>query len=212
MFTRYTATLALGLIALLSQGCADEGTGNDSTSSSQSLLGDEDVTLGFMREEEKLARDVYNVLHGKWGVPIFANIASSEQTHMNLLNERLDAYGLDDPVQGTGQFSDSSLQSLYNNLVLRGDESLLEALHVGAMVEELDIEDLRSAIAGSTRADVQDVYHVLMAGSVNHLSAFVQQIENRGVDYRAQAMSQSDVDALVGGDRGSQGQQFGQNR
>ena len=36
-----------------------------------------------MREEEKLARDVYLTLYDIWGTPAFNNIASSEQTHMD---------------------------------------------------------------------------------------------------------------------------------
>ncbi len=35
--------------------------------------------LLFIREEEKMARDVYRVLYEKWGNPIFANIVESEQ-------------------------------------------------------------------------------------------------------------------------------------
>ena len=41
------------------------------------------ASLAFMREEEKLARDVYTNLYAKWGVSIFNNISKSEQTHMD---------------------------------------------------------------------------------------------------------------------------------
>ena len=34
-------------------------------------------TLSFMREEEKLARDVYISLYNKWGSNVFKNISSS---------------------------------------------------------------------------------------------------------------------------------------
>jgi len=37
--------------------------------------------LAFMREEEKLARDVYLTLYDQWGLRSFSNIAASEQTH-----------------------------------------------------------------------------------------------------------------------------------
>ena len=36
--------------------------------------------LPFMREEEKLARDVYITLYNKWRVSIFYNISTSEQS------------------------------------------------------------------------------------------------------------------------------------
>lgn len=37
----------------------------------------------YMREEEKLARDVYEFLYTKWKVNPFENIRHSEQMHMN---------------------------------------------------------------------------------------------------------------------------------
>ena len=39
--------------------------------------------LVFMREEEKLARDVYQLLYAQWGQKVFSNIAVSEQQHMD---------------------------------------------------------------------------------------------------------------------------------
>jgi len=38
--------------------------------------------LLLMREEEKLARDVYLNLYEKWNLKTFYNIAQSEKTHM----------------------------------------------------------------------------------------------------------------------------------
>ena len=47
-------------------------------------LSDEEVYwLMYMREEEKLARDVYATLYEKWGTRIFNNIRVSEQRHMD---------------------------------------------------------------------------------------------------------------------------------
>ena len=37
--------------------------------------------LSYMREEEKLARDVYLALYEKWGIRTFLNIAKAEQQH-----------------------------------------------------------------------------------------------------------------------------------
>ena len=42
-----------------------------------------------MRQEEKLARDVYLILYEKWGLVIFSNIANSEQSHMNAIKTLL---------------------------------------------------------------------------------------------------------------------------
>ncbi len=70
--------------------------------------------LSFMREEEKLARDVYLTLYDLWGLPLFQNIADSEQAHMDAVKSLLDFYGLDDPAagQGVGIFTNADLQAL----------------------------------------------------------------------------------------------------
>ena len=46
-----------------------------------SLTESEIQDLVFIREEEKLARDVYDALRLRWGSRVFSNIESSEQTH-----------------------------------------------------------------------------------------------------------------------------------
>ena len=51
--------------------------------------------LVLMREEEKMAHDVYSFLYDKWNIMIFNNIASSEQTHTNAVLELLDKYDID---------------------------------------------------------------------------------------------------------------------
>ena len=65
---------------------------------SESLSETELSGLQFMREEEKLARDVYSTLYEKWGLPIFSNIAQSEQTHTEAVRDLLEKYNQPDPV------------------------------------------------------------------------------------------------------------------
>mgnify|MGYP000001723100 CR=1 FL=1 len=91
-----------------------------------------------------------------------------------------------------------SLDSLAD-LIERGSESLLEALHVGAYIEELDIGDLRAAIERTDEVLLINAYENLLAGSRNHLRAFVSQINALGVDYVAQVLDQDDVNAIVEG-------------
>ena len=56
--------------------------------------------ITLIRIDEKLARDVYLKLYDVWGVPIFANIAASEQSHMDAVARLITKYGLTDPVAG----------------------------------------------------------------------------------------------------------------
>lgn len=154
--------------------------------------------LLFMREEEKLAQDVYQVLATKWSLPIFSNIAQSEQTHTNAIKLLLDRYELNDPAneKAVGQFSNATLQKLYDDLIAQGSQSLAEALRVGATIEDLDITDLDKR--QSSLPDIQLVYDNLTKGSRNHLRAFTTQLKNQAdIDYQPQFLSEADYIAII---------------
>lgn len=103
--------------------------------------------LLLMREEEKIARDVYMRLHKRWGLRPFANISGSEQAHMDMMLALLEHFALPDPVQTleAGQFHDAALQKLHDGLVEQGMKSIEDAVRVGLLIEELDIADLQKA-------------------------------------------------------------------
>jgi hypothetical protein len=134
--------------------------------------------LKYMREEEKLAHDVYTALAAKWGVRVFSNIAVAEQRHTNAIATLLDRYSVTDPADGkaAGVFVNADLQKLYNDLVAKGSVSAAEAYKVGKLIEDTDIADLDKRIARTSQADVTAVLKNLRAGSVNHLAAFNRQI------------------------------------
>lgn len=147
----------------------------------------EEEWLRYMREEEKLARDVYKVLYAKWRMRVFNNIAASEQKHMDAIEALLDKYNLDDPVQnegaeGVGKFTNPDIQALYYQLITEGKKSKYDALMVGDEIETLDILDLKNAMevtsATTHHLDVLRVYANLLAGSYNHLAAFESQLQN----------------------------------
>ncbi len=130
--------------------------------------------LVFMREEEKLARDVYRVLGAEYSLRVFSNIARAESTHMTAVKTLLDRYGVADPASPdvAGSFQDPQLQRLYDDLISRGDDSLAAALRVGIAIERLDISDLKARVAETKHSDVRRVYTNLLRGSQNHLRAF----------------------------------------
>jgi len=140
----------------------------------------EKSALLFLREEEKLARDVYTALYARWGVPVFSNIATAESQHTASVKTLLDRYGLTDPVavDTPGIFVDSELQAAYTQLVAQGNQSLEEALKAGVTIETLDIEDLRALITISAHNDVTQVAQNLLHGSQNHLAAFTRLLAN----------------------------------
>lgn len=169
-------TQAMGSMA----GNPDSGAATISVSAVQTLALTDDEThwLTYMREEEKVARDVYLSLNDTWNLRICKNIASSEQTHMDAIKKLLDTYSIPDPAagKGIGEFTNPDLQKLYNDLILQGSISKVEALKVGVIIEETDIEDLNEAIAASQHNDIKTVYSNLLQGSLNHLDAFESQL------------------------------------
>ena len=160
---------------------------------------DEKIGLTFMREEEKLARDVYLTLFETWKLPIFSNIARSEQRHMEAIKVLLEKYSLQDPVTDdtVGVFFNPELQDLYFQLVQAGHVSLVEALWIGATIEDLDILDLKKYLSTADNTDIKVLYQNLMKGSRNHLRSFVSQLNINGTSYMAQYLSQEEVDAII---------------
>jgi hypothetical protein len=138
--------------------------------------------LLLMREEEKLAGDVYQALNTKWNHQTFSSISKSEQQHMDSLKALLDRYDIPDPAAGKkpGEFTNQKLQGLYAELVQKGSKSLSDALAVGVEVEKLDIADLEDAISKTTHSDITLVYKNLLRGSNNHLKAFSSQPGGNG--------------------------------
>ncbi len=113
--------------------------------------------LQYMREEEKLARDVYLALYEEWQLPIFQTIAGSESQHMEAMLTLIEKYGLTDPAAGKaeGEFTNPELQALYAQLVAQGSKSAVDALKVGATIEDLDIADLMEALENMTSDDIR---------------------------------------------------------
>lgn len=153
---------------------AQPGRGPFQPPPAATLTAEEAKTVTWMREEEKLARDVYKRLGAKWELTVFARIAESEQRRFEALGRVLERYGVADPAAGKpeGAFSNPDLATLYQQLVTKGEASMKDALEVGVMIEQLDIKDLEEAIAGTTKTDLKTVYTNLMTGSLSHLEAF----------------------------------------
>lgn len=162
------------------------------------LDAEEANTLLWMREEEKVARDVYINLYRLWKKPVFRRIANSEQRHFDAVGAKLELYGLADPAQpGIGQFTNTDLQAMYDQLLASGRTSYIQALIVGATIEDVDIRDLQAAIEATDDAALKTTYQNLLEGSKNHLRAFVELLQDLGVTYTPQYIDPVLYDAIV---------------
>lgn len=164
----------------------------------EDLSDKEKMSLLQMREEEKLAHDVYIKMYELYEKQVFKNIASSEQTHTNAVKTLIEKYELTDPAKtNAGEFSSPDMQKLYTTLVEKGSKSIADALTVGATVEDLDIKDLQEQSKDIDNADILLVYSNLERGSRNHMRAFSKNLKAMGDSYIPQYITQKEYDAII---------------
>jgi hypothetical protein len=165
----------------------------------ESLEEAEKARILFIREEEKLAYDVYQTMFDIYGVNVFQNIPNSELSHMEAMLTIIKKYNLTDPMEtnARGVFVNTTLQALYTQLVSQGRVSLLAAYQVGATIEDLDISDLKSSLAVTNNQDVRLVYDFLNKGSRNHMRSFYKNIKNWNGTYTPVYITQAEFDAIV---------------
>ncbi|MCK4989030.1 MAG: DUF2202 domain-containing protein [Bacteroidales bacterium] len=159
--------------------------------------------IRFMREEEKVARDVYIYLYEIYPLRPFLNISKSEQAHMDAIKYLIDTYELEDPVgeNPEGVFQNEELQTMYDELIETGSTSREDALKVGALIEEIDILDIQHELDEHVdNQDVTFVYDNLLKGSRNHLRAFVRNLSRQGVEYTPQKLSEEQYLAIINGE------------
>jgi hypothetical protein len=216
----YTRTITFFLTVLIgsslacSNGDTLVGGQDDSTSevnqvstccletvNDSSFTVEEIESLYFMAEEEKLARDVYLELFDRWGSKSFYNISQSEQQHINAVTNLLERSGqsLPSTLNSLGEFENQELQNLFNELMDVGSQSLVDALKVGALIEEVDIEDIdKLRMTVVTHPAIDYVYNALREGSENHLRAYVRNLSNQGIDYTPSVLTLEQYDEIIG--------------
>ena len=220
------ATFAMG------DGTADSGR----ASVTQSAMGGRGVAkltldfnevthLVFLREEEKLERDVFTILGSMYPESaIFGHIDDIEQGHADVMKYLLKRYGIRDPNNNdnlgvfTGHTYGNHFTSSYRYLVGMGSLSELDALYVSAYIEELDIidimrcpkaivdridgieDDSQCGMVYTHNPEILNVYYALIEGSKRDLQAYVGAIESVIGEggYKAQLLPQDQVDAILG--------------
>ena len=168
------------------------------TISSVELTEVEIEMLKFVREEEKMARDVYDVLSGKFNKPIFRNIAKSEQVHMDRVLCLLLHFNVEDPASDQpGIFSNEKIQDLYDDLIELGMGSITDALTAGATIEDFDIEDINYWMQQTDNAAIINVFQGLVCGSGNHLVSFAELLGGFEIDYVPVYISADEYNAIL---------------
>jgi len=196
---------------------AGEGSIND-------LNFNEQTHLVFTCEEEKLARDVYRVLGRSFPeIGSFAEMEANKEHSKCAVLDLMRKYRVSVPRvnDNVGVFSWGSYGRYFTEkylvLTSQGTSSPLNALYVGAFMEELNILDIdqcpkvivdinngigEASACGRNHTDNPDVlrvYDSLVEESRRHLRLLVRDIEQIiGVgNYQAQVLPQDQVDAIL---------------
>jgi hypothetical protein len=163
------------------------------------LTEEEKAGLLEMREEEKLAQDVYLFFYDMYNYPVFKNIAKAEAAHTKAVLWLINGYGLEDPLQeGLGNFTNPAFTDLYKQLTTQGSASLEEALKVGAFIEEYDINDLINLIEETESDNIARVYGNLLRGSEFHIKAFTNILKYKGETYSPTILSEEVYNDILG--------------
>ncbi|MCG8699219.1 MAG: DUF2202 domain-containing protein [Bacteroidales bacterium] len=172
----------------------------NSTLKASGLTEAEKHMLIYMKEEEKLARDVYYAMHDKWKHRVFKNISRAEENHVAAVLNLIKRYKLGSTDIGApGEFENEIFTNLYQQLVAQGNQSIQEAMKVGALIEELDIKDLQDELKLTDNTTITRVFNNLLNGSKNHLRAFDRQLKRMGVVYVPIYITQEEYDSIING-------------
>jgi len=200
LFRVITVLILTILLSFISSCSNDDDINSHKENEAITEVADEAALL-FMLEEEKLARDTYTYLNDLWSINQFTNIKSSEQNHMNKIENLLIQNSIAYTILPAGEFADQDLQNLYDQFIVDGAVSKANALQIGATIEDLDIVDLQDYIDQTSNETLKSVFKNLKCGSRNHLRSFVSGIENGGNTYSPQFLTQEAYDAIIAGNQ-----------
>ena len=195
LITTSNAEKSSGALAYPGDSCTYSGILND----------EEKEGLMDMREEEKLARDVYIYFYEMYDHLIFNNISKAEEAHTSAVSRLINGYGLEDPASTeVGKFNNPIYQYLYDSLTVAGSISLTEALKTGAFIEEFDINDLNQLLVDTQNEDVYRVYSNLLQGYKNHLRAFTSVLIRIDETYEPVIISEQEYNEILNDDGSSE--------
>ena len=191
------ATIFLSMLAAMFSIFACD-PGDDAVDPIVPLTGQERVDLLYLYEEEKMARDLYTIAKELYGSNQFTNISESEQRHMDHVVVLFEEYNVDYPSDNApGVFDNAEIQAMFDELKVRMESSEMEAVQAALLVEETDIDDIRTLRDRTEKQDLIDVYDSLECGSGNHLRAYHSKLENLGGTYEPQVLTVEEFEFVL---------------
>jgi hypothetical protein len=165
--------------------------------STADLTADEIEFIFAVREDEKVARDMYFSFFGKFGLKPFENIGKAEDNHIKATEKLFDYYEIDYPtLSENGKFEDAIRQKLYDSLLLKGTPEL-EAFKVMALLEESNIVEYGEVLKTIVNPNIKIVIENLAMASANHFKAAIRQITALGGTYTPALMTQEQYRTVI---------------
>lgn len=172
------------------------------------LTANEIEFLYAVREDEKLARDVYTYFFDKFELSPFSRIAKAEANHIAAVERLFYFYSITYPAVGpAGEFKDGVRKAYYDNLIEKG-VTALEAYKATAYLEEKDVADYTKVLETIQNPNVKMVIENLLKGSVNHLKASVRQIYALDGTYTPAFLTQQRFDEIISSNNFTNGNQY----
>lgn len=182
---RFIYFTLLAVLIVINISCSDQSSNlvdplsNESLTKSAQILtpGDlseaEEASLIFMRQEEKLLRDVYTVFVQTWEIKIFDQLKMAEQKHMDAIERLLNKYSITDPVTSDeiGVFDDPQFQQKFNDYTAQGIITIPDAMLAGQTMEQEDIDAITNYLLEVDNSDIIKVYTHLKSSSEAHLTS-----------------------------------------
>lgn len=215
-----TATLA-GLFTLASCSQSDDVVQDDSTLSilkveedgtsmmtranitpvmeaTSPLTADETEFLYAIREDEKIAHDVYAAFSALYpAAKTISKIMTAESSHISAAEAVLDYYEIEyPPLSDTGIFEDADRQALYNDLITKGT-TLIKAYGTMALMEEETVYAYKSIQNQLTNSNLSLLLSQLIKASSNHLRATVRQVVKLGGSYSPAYLSDEEYQTII---------------
>ena len=165
--------------------------------STADLTADEIEFIYAVREDEKVARDLYFSFFGTFGLKPFENIGKAEDNHIKATEKLFDYYEIDYPaLSENGKFENAIRQKLFDSLLLKGTPEL-EAFKVMAMLEESNIVEYGEVLKTIANPNIKIVIENLARASANHFKAAIRQITALGGTYTPAIMTQEQYEAVI---------------
>ena len=167
-------------VAVAAAGAAVFGFGVPSAvqaASSDTPTGLSNGQLTEMREEERMARDLYTQLAASSGEAIFTRIAGAEQRHLDAVERLMTSQGMNPDAAGAtvGRYAVGEVQAAYTRWLSQGRASDQAAYKVGVELETWDIAELKTMKVPSDTTGAR-VVAALLNGSEHHLTAFTKAV------------------------------------